>query len=214
MTAILKEDPPELSASGHAVPPALGRIVHRCLEKDPDARFQSASDLSFAIDGISSSSDAISVRERPRNPRARQVALSIIAAAGFIALGALVGRAGFSRETLADVSKVAFEVDTPAATRVLQLALSPDGKYLASIVLQDAVPMLALRPLDRVDQLILDGTDDAAHPFWSPDGQFIGFFAGGTLKRIAVSGGRPHRHLEAAVVSAANASGSVAVAVE
>ena len=46
MNAILKEEPPELPAS---VPPALGRIVRRCLEKEPDRRFQSAADLAFAV---------------------------------------------------------------------------------------------------------------------------------------------------------------------
>ena len=49
MNAILKDDPPELPAS---VPPALGRIVRRCLEKDPDRRFQSTADLGFALPAI------------------------------------------------------------------------------------------------------------------------------------------------------------------
>ena len=53
MSAILKEEPAELSASGRNLPPALGRIVHRCLEKDPAERFQSARDLAFNLELLS-----------------------------------------------------------------------------------------------------------------------------------------------------------------
>jgi eukaryotic-like serine/threonine-protein kinase len=53
MTAILKEDPPGISQVVQATPPALQRVVHRCLEKNPDRRFQSASDLAFALEALS-----------------------------------------------------------------------------------------------------------------------------------------------------------------
>jgi eukaryotic-like serine/threonine-protein kinase len=53
MTAILKEDPPVISQVAHATPPALQRVVHRCLEKNPERRFQSASDLAFALEALS-----------------------------------------------------------------------------------------------------------------------------------------------------------------
>ncbi len=53
MTAVLKDDPPELSDPGRLVSPALDRIVRRCLEKNPEQRFQSARDLSFALSALS-----------------------------------------------------------------------------------------------------------------------------------------------------------------
>src|SRR5438046_1228864 len=56
MSAILKEDPPELSETNHTVSPALERLVNHCLEKDPEARFHSASDLAFALEAISGAS--------------------------------------------------------------------------------------------------------------------------------------------------------------
>src|SRR5437867_1776555 len=55
MSAILKEDPPELSETNHTVSPALERLVNHCLEKDPEARFHSARDLAFAIEALSGS---------------------------------------------------------------------------------------------------------------------------------------------------------------
>src|SRR5436190_685645 len=62
MTAVLKEDPPELSDSGHPVSPALDRIVRRCLEKSPDQRFQSAKDLSFALGAFSGTDTSAAAR--------------------------------------------------------------------------------------------------------------------------------------------------------
>ena len=55
MTAILNEDPPGISQVTTNIPPALQRVVHRCLEKNPEQRFQSASDLAFALDALSDS---------------------------------------------------------------------------------------------------------------------------------------------------------------
>jgi serine/threonine protein kinase len=58
ISSILKEEPPDLSAAGRDVPPMLERIVHHCLEKDPAARFQSASDIAFALEALSSISSS------------------------------------------------------------------------------------------------------------------------------------------------------------
>src|SRR3954453_5457946 len=58
ISSILKEEPSDLSATGRDVPPLLERIVHHCLEKDPAARFQSASDIAFALEALSSISSA------------------------------------------------------------------------------------------------------------------------------------------------------------
>src|SRR5207247_9492697 len=55
MSAILKEDPPDLSDTNQNVSPALERLVNHCLEKDPEARFHSASDLAFALEALSGS---------------------------------------------------------------------------------------------------------------------------------------------------------------
>ena len=62
MTAVLKEDPPELSDPGRPILPALERIVRRCLEKSPEQRFQSARDLSFALSALSGTETSGPVR--------------------------------------------------------------------------------------------------------------------------------------------------------
>src|SRR5207245_988765 len=55
MSAILKEDPPDLSETNHSISPALERLVNHCLEKNPEERFHSASDLAFALEALSGS---------------------------------------------------------------------------------------------------------------------------------------------------------------
>src|SRR5688572_7651554 len=90
MSAILKEEPPELATSGKPVPPALERVVHRLLEKDPNHRFQSASDLAFDLEALSSPSAAAASGPRARGlapGRARPIAAGV----GLLAAGALVG---------------------------------------------------------------------------------------------------------------------------
>lgn len=88
MNAVLNEAPPELTSLSPAVPPALTRIVERCLEKQPDKRFQSAKDLAFAIESASAHSSATAwappdVSPRWRQPRgAYAIAVVVLAAAG------------------------------------------------------------------------------------------------------------------------------------
>jgi len=73
MSATLKQDPPELSQNNHAVPPSLDRIVRHCLEKNPEERFQSASDVAFALSNLSEPSGASAPLcvEEGRSGRAR-----------------------------------------------------------------------------------------------------------------------------------------------
>lgn len=92
MTAVLKDDPPELAMSEHAVTPALDRIMKRCLEKSPEQRFQSAKDLAFALEALSGS--AASTAKQQAIPAARKnkwmpaaaacIAIAAIAAAYLI----------------------------------------------------------------------------------------------------------------------------------
>jgi serine/threonine protein kinase/Tol biopolymer transport system component len=98
MNAILKEDVPDLSGSGVQVSPGLDRIIRRCLEKKPERRFQTASDLAFAIEALSgaSSGTASSVAKAVEPPKARRTWLTWAAAGlaglALIAAAWMVGR--------------------------------------------------------------------------------------------------------------------------
>ncbi len=79
MTAILNDDPPAISQTGANIPPGLQRVVHRCLEKNPEQRFHSASDLAFALEALSDSgaSPAVATQAPSRRSPGRTLAWSI-----------------------------------------------------------------------------------------------------------------------------------------
>ena len=69
------------------------------------------------------------------------------------------------------------------------VALSPDGTHLAYVASQGGTQQLYLRAMDSLEARPIPGTEGAVNPFFSPDGQWVGFFAGGKLKKVSVSGG-------------------------
>jgi eukaryotic-like serine/threonine-protein kinase len=86
MNAILKEDPPELLVTGSSMPPDLDRVMRRCLEKSPDERFQSASDLAFALEGLSGLSESSTSTRIPASRRRMRWLLPALGLAGCLAL--------------------------------------------------------------------------------------------------------------------------------
>jgi WD40 repeat protein len=138
MTAILKEDPPELSERNHPVSPGLERIIRRCLEKNPEQRFQSAKDLAFALDALSGTTSK-SVANASIAGQTKSRATVIVAAA--IAAAALLGAAvaWFLRPgppTPPTFTRVSYDQGTTIRSR-----FSADGKtVLFSAVLEDGLP--------------------------------------------------------------------------
>jgi eukaryotic-like serine/threonine-protein kinase len=184
MTAVLREDAPDLADPSRLVSPALDKIVHRCLEKNPDQRFQSAKDLAFALSALSGTDASGVVRATQaaqRIPWLRwaPVALSLlIVAAGFVL---------FRRPPQA--AQQQFSIPVPGEIR--HLALSPDGAMLAYVSLdQDSgQPVLYVQPVGGAAATPLPGTEGASYPFWSPDHAYVAFFANGKLQKIAIASG-------------------------
>ena len=195
MTAVLKEDPPDLPAAERHIPPALERIVHRCLEKSPAGRFKSADDLAFALEGLTSQSDSavatpsVSAR-KPREP----IAWTLVAVL-FVAFGAslvLGVRGYFQRASPADAPEMRLQIVTPPGADLTSFAISPDGRTLVFHATTEGRAQLWLRPLQSEAAQPLGGTEGlfaGIPPFWSADSQSIGFFAAGQLKRIDIASG-------------------------
>jgi eukaryotic-like serine/threonine-protein kinase len=135
MTAILKEHPPELTGTNPAISPGLDRIVHRCLEKEPAQRFQSASDLSFALESLSGTSSTASVpveATRPAKWRAITIAAMVLAAAiaGWLARAAMT----------APRRSLTFHQETYRRGSIYSARLSADGKNTVYTAAWDGGP--------------------------------------------------------------------------
>jgi eukaryotic-like serine/threonine-protein kinase len=198
MTAILKEDPPDLPLVERHIPAAFGRIVDRCLEKAPTARFQSATDLAFALESLSSHSDRTEIAEpvvkAPAPRRSREpIAWVVAALASLASLAAGVVAVRHLREAPPPADPVQFQIAPPENAflpTAAPLAISPDGRQVV-FVASRGVTMLWVRAMGTLESHPLPGTEEASFPFWSPDSRSVGFFAGGKLKKIQVSGGPP-----------------------
>lgn len=197
MAAILKEDPPTPFSSQTG--PALERVVLRCLEKNREARFQSARDLAFNLQPFSESiahAGAASVM-RPSGIRWWRWAFAGVLAIALL----LMMRRTIAEPPTASSSPASFHLNVdlgaglPLAPINVQFGaaaiLSPDGRTIAFVARpqSDGAAQIYVRQLDRTDAVALPGTNGAVIPFFSPDGKSIGFFSDRKLKRIPVTGG-------------------------
>jgi eukaryotic-like serine/threonine-protein kinase len=187
MSAILTKEPPDLSETDRRIPESLDRIVRHCLEKSPEARFHSASDVAFDLEAISGMSGEAAVAAAPhRRLRASiPAALAVLVALG---LGFLWGGRMRNRAPTLDPIRSVLLLSEGVTLRCM--AISPDGRRLAISGLDaEGKRRLWTRSLDSFDFQALAGTEGGELPFWSPDGRWIGFFASGKLRKIDASGG-------------------------
>ena len=195
MSAILREDPPDLSSTNRQLPPVLDRIVHHCLEKDPEARFHSAHDLAFQLqspapDETSGIAAAPAVKRRMPTAVLALGAFALLLAA---ALTTIVLRR--PAKALNPARLVRFAVPIPPGTIYAPgdvsrgLSISPDGTRLVVEAISNGRRRLFLRPLDSEKFTEIEGTLGASAHFWSPDSRFIAFFADGKVKKVPAAGG-------------------------
>ena len=197
MSAIVKEEPPEMTESNPNISPSLERIVRRCLEKKPDLRFQSTADLGFALESLSAPTStsgnnmpaAVSaiVPETERSPWLVRI---LAAAASLLLIGCVVLGVMYVRRPVSVAKPVRLFVNPPEkATRFERPRLSPDNRTLAFIAVVEGQRQIWLRPLASSIAKPLAGTENVEGLFWSADSQFIAFTAGGKLNKISLAGG-------------------------
>jgi len=178
-----------------STPPRIRRLVERCLQRDPRQRLQAIGEARIILDSPETepTSAAPSVRHSAlRTPHSATAAI-VLLAIGFVAVAAIAWRAT-RPAPLQPLMRLSVEVGADATLeRVRQnglVALSPDGTRLAVTFRgKGGRPLLGTRLLNQSAITPLANTEDATTPFFSPDGQWIGFHADGKLKKISVDGG-------------------------
>jgi hypothetical protein len=187
----------EMAAGGRIArehPPAndvavaeLALIIERCLAPDPEDRWQAAKDVQAVLEWA--------IRSRAAGLRTRRIVMAATACLAIIVAGAVWWR-GVRPGPLRPLVRLEVEIptDTPLAVNNEGglLALSPDGLRLAiTLVAADGKVRLHRRLMRESQFLPLAGTENASFPFFSPDGEWIGYFADQKLKKVPFQGGAP-----------------------
>jgi len=210
IAAILEHDPPPVSSLGAIANPSVDRVVQKCLTKDADRRWQSARDLADELRWLceaASKADvsAHSARRRSGGERVRWIGAGV--GAGVVLTAALLWNwprpvalrpvdtveRSIRRETatLPAGGRLALGSLFPGEAAHPTVALSPDGSHLVYVVHDGLKTQLYLRPMREFAAVPIAGTDGAFLPFFSPDGQWIGFFTHSKLKKVFLLGGEP-----------------------
>ena len=195
LASVLTRDP-DWTQLPPDTPPAIRRLLHRCLERDRKRRLRDIGDALIEIDDPSGVSPAPAA-----SPQVRAGFRWWNAAVALVALAGVAVAVGHFRETPPQPAPVRFQIPAPEKSDFgsYGMALSPDGRRLAFIASTDGRSMLWVRPLDALTAVPLPGTEGAVNlPFWSPDSRFIGFVAQGRVKKIEAWGGPPQTLCEGA----------------
>ena len=198
MAAILSSDPPTIRSLHPGLPAALESIIRGALEKNPNERWQSAHDVARLIRGIDES--AISDVARAAAQPSKWRSWSLVAG---LAAGLLVGLVPWMLRSRAagteqpSPGEIRLDVALPPGVDIRtgfdtnNFAISPDGRRLVFAAFASGKRALYERDLASDSVRAIASTEDAVAPFWSPDGQWLGYSAAGKLWKLRVNGAEP-----------------------
>jgi len=196
VAAVLKTDI-DVARLPESTPPAVRRLVRRCLERNSKNRLHDVADARIVLDEVASgrvgeSPTAVAEASGPRRPAWPLAAVALTAG---LAVGAVAAKWLWAPGAVAQSSAPhrELEIAAPLGHQLVSgLALSADGLRLAFVARgEDGRTALWVRSLDEAEATVLPGTIDARYPFWSPDGRRLGFFSQGRLKVTDLLGGSP-----------------------
>ncbi len=187
LAAILK-DTLDLASLPETTPPAVHRLLRRCLEKDPRRRLQAIGEARIALEEPEEMAPA------PPSPNVPVVRARLWqAATAALGIGLLVLSAVHFRQRTPVERPVRFQILPEEGTTFRgQVAVSPDGTQIAFGAAGPGNEVrIWIRPLGSLQARPLAGTERSSAFFWSPDSRFLAFVAGSALSKIDVSGGAP-----------------------
>ena len=187
LASVIKDDPDWSSLPSYC-PGHVRALLCRCLTKDPKLRLRDIGEARIALSGTTT--DSPPLVSRPPMPL-WQRALPWAAAVAALAVALAVWNLQPVSSLPVTRTVVALQADEVILRTInVPLALSPDGSHMVySARKGNEPPRLYLRPMNRLEAEGLSGTEDGDYPFFSPDGRWVGFFAGGELKKVAITGG-------------------------
>ena len=194
IASIVGGEPTPITQIQPLTPPAFEHVVKKCLAKDRDDRWQSASDVAAELRWISEvgSQAGVAAPLTIRRQTRERLAWTLVAllALATATLGPLYWRVATKKPQL-----MRFSIPQPPETDTFRfendgLAISPDGTRIVVVLRTHNVGrQLWLRRLDSSDAQPVPETAGAQYPFWSPDGKYVAFFSGGKLKKVPIDGG-------------------------
>jgi len=199
IAAILTIDPRPVSQLIPTTPPALDRVVTSCLAKDPDERWQAASDLARELRWIGGGSGAVTTAPTgtvaARRPRPSRVPWIVAAIATIAAIASLTMLATRKQPIAQQTAFNRFSITSPENVNLVadgvSSRISPDGRNLAFAASAAGIVSFWVRPMDSLVARPLAGTEDGAIPFFSNDGRYLTYFGNGKLMKVAIAGGAP-----------------------
>jgi eukaryotic-like serine/threonine-protein kinase len=187
IAAILSTEPQPMAVLQSMTPPALERVVKKCLAKDPDERWQSANDLASELSWIAETGGHTAGSAPLSGGKKFRETLAWLLAGALTVI--LIGGAIWWRNSKSPEQTMYFYAPLPFPVR--DVALAPNGHTLAVVANRESAQknVLFIYELGSPGARSLADTDGARSPFWSPDGRSLAFFADAKLKKLEVSGG-------------------------
>ncbi|HLN59042.1 MAG TPA: protein kinase, partial [Thermoanaerobaculia bacterium] len=216
LAAIVQEEPERVGTLNPQTPAPLRWIMERCLAKDPRARYAATEDLARDLASVRQHISELSGPEAALSPGTRRASrgplLWGLAAAVLIAAsvaGFLLRGLGSGSPRVPPLMRLNLTFPPEESLVTLRvspvLALSPDGTRLVYVGRRpEGRQGLYVRPLDRLEATAIPGTEGALNPFFSPDGEWVGFGTEGKLKKVSLSGGPPLTLCEVTVLRGAS----------
>ncbi len=199
IAAVMSANPPPVSTIQPMAPPALDRVVRKCLAKSPDDRWQSAGDLLSELEWIAESGSNADIPAPVAVKRRNRERLAWLAAgvAAVLLVGSLLWIAAHMRKEPLAAVQIRFQIPAPDKLNFYydqHPSVSPDGQRIAFTASASLLGSrrLFVRPLTAATATEIPVSDSSPYnPFWSPDGHQIAFGSGHTLRRVDLSGGPP-----------------------